>query len=214
MNLQQDIALERLAFSKGIELTKNNTKLIALCPFGQHDGEQALVIDPKANTWECRAGCGSGGVIEFVAKVEGVSVSHAAELLKAEFAPAPDTSPVKKSTKERLDRLVDPGESDDVVLHRVLDFYHQTLKETPKALDYLRDRALRDPEMITKLNLGFADRTLGYRLPHKNRQAGAVIRAQLRQLGVLRKTGHELFRGSITVPLQRIGISKPVLYLP
>jgi len=55
--------------------------------------------------------------------------------------------------------------------------------------------------MITKLNLGFADRTLGYRLPHKNRQAGAVIRAQLRSLGVLRKTGHELFRGSITVPL-------------
>jgi len=201
VNYQEDIALERLAITKGIELTKKGKKLVALCPFGAHEGQQTLVIDPKKNTWECEAGCGSGGVIEFVAKAEGVSAKHAVELLKAEFEPDAETPTVKHSTTEKLDRLVDTDEPDDVVLHRVLGFYRQTLQETPKALDYLRDRGLRDPELINKLGIGFADRTLGYRLPRRNRKAGDAIRSQLRRIGILRDTGHELFRGSIIVPL-------------
>lgn len=201
MNYQEDIALERLAITKGIKLVKKGQKLLALCPFEDHDGQQALVIDPKANTWTCKAGCGNGGVVEFVAKAEGVSAKHAVELLKAEFEPDAETPTVKHSTTEKLDRLVDTDEPDDVVLHRVLGFYRQTLKETPKALDYLRDRGLRDPELIDKLGIGFADRTLGYRLPRKNRKAGDAIRTQLRRIGILRDTGHEQFRGSIIVPI-------------
>ncbi|MET4898980.1 toprim domain-containing protein [Sphingomonadaceae bacterium jetA1] len=50
--------------------------------------------------------------------------------------------------------------------------------------------------------LGFADRTLGYRLPAANRKAGADVRGQLQRLGVLRETGHEHLRGSLLVPIR------------
>ena len=37
---------------------------------------------------------------------------------------------------------------------------------------YLKSRGLTDPKMIEHFKLGFANRTLGYRLPDKNRNAG------------------------------------------
>ena len=48
---------------------------------------------------------------------------------------------------------------------------------------------------------GYADRTLAYRLPAKNRQAGAELRGRLQTLGLLRESGHEHFNGALTVPV-------------
>ena len=39
-------------------------------------------------------------------------------------------------------------------------------------------------ELLERFRLGFANRTLGYRLPAKNRQAGAELRGRLQRLGV------------------------------
>src|SRR5690606_15123242 len=52
-----------------------------------------------------------------------------------------------------------------------------------------------------RFRLGFANRTLGLRLPEKNRKAGAEIRTRLQRLGVLRESGHEHFNGSLVVPV-------------
>ncbi|WP_038235477.1 toprim domain-containing protein, partial [Xenorhabdus szentirmaii] len=59
--------------------------------------------------------------------------------------------------------------------------------------------------------LGFANRTLGYRLPEKKLKAGAEIRAQLQAVGLLRESGHEHFSGSLVVPV--IGSDGQVLEL-
>ena len=56
-------------------------------------------------------------------------------------------------------------------------------------------------ELIDRFKLGFANRTLGLRLPLGNRAAGAEIRARLQKLGVLRASGHEHFNGSLVVPV-------------
>ena len=202
MNFDNDIALERLAEAKGIKLTKTGKVLVARCPFGQHDGNAAFTIDPKTNRWKCNEGCGEGGVVAFVARTEGISSKHAVELLKADFMPEPDAKvSVKVSTVPKLSTLIDPDESDDVVFQQVLDFYANTLKTSPKALSYLHDRGMNDPDIIEHFKLGFCARTLGYRIPARNRQAGAVIRGQLQRLGILRSSGHEHFRGCITVPI-------------
>ena len=75
-------------------------------------------------------------------------------------------------------------EADDVeLLRQVIDYYHETLKKSPEALVYLESRGLQSSEMIDRFRLGFANRTLGYRLPEKNRQAGAAIRGRLQKLG-------------------------------
>ncbi len=55
--------------------------------------------------------------------------------------------------------------------------------------------------MIDHFQLGFANRTLGYRLPEKNRKAGAEMRGRLQTLGILRESGHEHFNGSIVIPI-------------
>jgi DNA primase len=57
------------------------------------------------------------------------------------------------------------------------------------------------PELIDRFKLGFVNRTLGYRLPEKNRKAGAEMRGKLQEIGILRDSGHEHFNGSLVVPL-------------
>ena len=81
------------------------------------------------------------------------------------------------------------------------DYYHDTLKQSPEALAYLHSRGLNDPEMVAHFKLGFAHRTLGYRLPEKNRKAGAESRGRLQRLGVIRESGHEHFNGSVIFPI-------------
>jgi DNA primase len=53
------------------------------------------------------------------------------------------------------------------------------LKQSPEALSYLAKRGINDAEMIERFRIGFSDRTLGLRLPEKNRKAGGEIRARL-----------------------------------
>ena len=55
--------------------------------------------------------------------------------------------------------------------------------------------------MIERFRLGFANRTLGYRLPEKNRVAGAELRGRLQKLGIYRESGHEHFNGSVVIPI-------------
>jgi hypothetical protein len=66
--------------------------------------------------------------------------------------------------------------------------------------------------MIAHFRLGFANRTLGYRLPEKNRKAGAEIRGRLQELGVIRDSGHEHFNGSVVIPVFDLGGSVLGMY--
>ncbi|HHQ49286.1 MAG TPA: hypothetical protein ENK19_10455 [Acidobacteria bacterium] len=199
VDIETSFALERLVEAKGIKLTKRGSKLVGRCPFGEHDAD-ALTIDPKANTWTCTVGCGDGGVVDWVARTEGISPSHAEALLRADFQPTGSVENVKTSTTTKLPDLIRPDESDATVRRKVLGFYHRALVGSPEAMEWLRDRGIRDPEVITHFKLGLCDRTLGYRLQKRNRKAGKQVRGQLRRLGILRKSGHEHFRGSLVVP--------------
>jgi post-segregation antitoxin (ccd killing protein) len=83
----------------------------------------------------------------------------------------------------------------------VIEFYHQTLKTTPEALAYLEKRGLGSMELIEHFRLGYANRTLAYRLAPKQYKAGAQMRTALQRVGILRDSGHEHLNGSIVVPL-------------
>ena len=87
------------------------------------------------------------------------------------------------------------------MLEQVTGFYHETLKQSPDALAYLAKRGLNHPEMVAHFRLGFANRTLGLRLPPKNRKAGDEMRTRLAKLGIIRESGHEHFNGSVVVPV-------------
>jgi hypothetical protein len=108
---------------------------------------------------------------------------------------------VKGSTVRTMPSPIDRDAGDVEVLGQVIGYYHETLKQSPEALAYLESRGLRHAEAIERFKLGYANRTLGYRLPDKNRKAGAELRGRLQKLGILRESGHEHFRGSLVIPI-------------
>ena len=200
--LKSDIAVERLAEAANITLKKHGHDLIGLCPF-HDDNEPSLVITPDKNLWHCLGACQTGGsVIDWVMKMEGVSFKHAVELLLSDFIPlaATESKPIKKATVKKLDQPL-TDEDDDALMMQVVNYYHNTLKQTPDALDYLKQRGIDNAEAIDYFKLGFANRSLGYRLPEKNRKAGAEVRGRLTRLGLYRDSGHEHFNGSLVIPV-------------
>jgi DNA primase catalytic core len=199
--LKVEVSLVRLVESSGVKLEKRGADHVGRCPF--HDDQTpSLVVTPAKNLWRCFGACDVGGdPIAWVMKREGVSFRHAVELLKSDYAPDPSSTPVaSKSTVAKLPVLATPSE-DAELLGEVVGYYTTALKQTPEALAYLERRGLAHPELIETFRLGYADRTLGYRLPQANRKAGAEIRGRLQALGVLRESGHEHLRGSLVIPL-------------
>lgn len=179
--------------------------MLGRCPFHEDD-TASLVVTPGKNLWHC-FGCGiGGGPIDWIIKSRGVSFRHAVELLREGIPSlaADVAGPVKRSTVRALPAPVAFDADDQALLDQVVGYYHERLKESSEALAYLEARgitgAVRD-EAIATFRLGLADRTLGLRLPQKNRKAGADIRAQLTRIGLYRESGHEHFNGSLIVPV-------------
>ena len=142
-----------------------------------------------------------GSVIDWVMKTQGVSFRLACEILQKDLGLVSSrvNPAVKRNTTTKLTTPLAAQCDNQKLLHQVIDYYHDTLKQSPEAFDYLQKRGLNNNELITTFKLGYANRTLGYRLPDKNRKAGSDIRGQLQVIGILRKTGHEHFNGSIVV---------------
>jgi DNA primase catalytic core len=199
--LKQEVSLQRLAEGRGIALKRHGADLLGLCPF-HDDKEPSLVISPEKNLWHCLGACQTGGsVVDWVMKAEGVSFRHAVELLQSDCIPSlAAKEPVKRSTVQKLPTALERDAEDAELLRQVIDYYHETLKQSPEALAYLEQRGISG-EAIDRFKLGFANRTLGYRLPEKNRQEGAAIRGQLQKIGILRDSGHEHFNGSLVIPV-------------
>jgi DNA primase catalytic core len=202
--LKEEIALVRLVESTGVELKPHGADRIGHCPFHE-DKTPSLVVSPKKNLWHCLGACQKGGtVIDWVMQSQGVSFRHAVEILQEGHplgAVAQGKHDAQRSTTQKLRSDLVTDVDDQALLTQVIDFYHETLKASPEALDYLRQRGLHHAELIDTFKLGFANRTLGYRLPAKNRKAGSALRGQLQHIGLLRKSGHEHFNGSLVIPV-------------
>ena len=182
--LKREVSVQRLAEARGIKLRRLGADLHGLCPF-HDDRNPSLVITPAKNLWHCLGACSMGGTaIDWVMKAEGISFRHAVELLRADHLPltASPIQPVKHGTVRKLPPPIAREADDRVLLMQVVDYYNDALKQSPEALKYLASRGLKSSEIIDRFKLGFANRTLGYRLPEKNRAAGAEMRGRLQQL--------------------------------
>ena len=201
--IKSEIDLVALVQSKGIELKKHGGKdLIARCPFHE-EKTSSFIITPSKNLFHCM-GCGVGGsVIDFVMKYEGISFRHAYEVLAGGSAKVlmKASTPLKCSTVPKLESPLAFDADDETLTRQAIDYYHERLKATPSALSYLEQRGIT-PEAMDHFKIGFADRTLGLRLPTAQRKGGNEIRERLKKIGLLREeTGHEHFNGCVTFPI-------------
>jgi DNA primase len=200
--LKAEVSLVSLAEAAGVTLRRTGSDLTGCCPFHE-DGSPSLVISPAKNLWHCLGACQAGGsVVDWVMRAEGVSFRHAVELLRDGMpaVTAAGRAP-GRSTVRKLASPVDRDGADGELLGQVVDYYRRVLLESPDALGYLARRKIDHPEALEAFRLGYADRSLGLRLPDKRRKDGADIRGRLEKLGIFRASGHEHLAGSLIVPV-------------
>jgi DNA primase len=191
--LKREVSLERLVAAAGVDLKRHGADLIGLCPFHEDRGP-SLVVTPSKNLWHCLGACQQGGsVIDWVMKAEGVSFRHAVEILRGDVVVPGNGN--GNGRKPVLPSPIEPDADDREILSRVVAYYHETLKQSHEALAYLEKRGIAAPEAVSRFQLGFANRTLGYRLSSRK------DRERLQKLGLLRDSGHEHFNGSLVIPI-------------
>jgi len=97
---------------------------------------------------------------------------------------------------------LDAQADDQKLLAQVVEYYQRSLKSSPEALDYLRGRGITHGQAIEQFRIGYANRTLGLKLPGKHLKSGRELRARLEALNIFRaKTGHEHFNGCVVLPI-------------
>lgn len=196
-----EVSLIDLIETTGVKLMPEGEVRIGPCPFHPDDG-LSLRVDPTGRHWECLGGCCGGTVIDWVMRWSGVSQRHAVELLRnnptfAGMAP----HPLKISRVRRLPCPVSADGERAEILNQVVAFYHDTLKASPEALQYLERIGLIHGEMVERFRLGYANRTLGLRLPQSRTRAGDALRERLQEIGILRESGHEHLNGCLVIPI-------------
>jgi DNA primase catalytic core len=207
--LKREVSLARLIEGQGHKLTSQGKDLACRCPWHDGDDTPSCIVSPKTNLWHC-FGCNAGGsVIDWIMRSHKVSFRHACELLEKQnpalATPVTDEASRQKKLSQAKLRQTQSSfsleEGDQALLDQVVEFYHQTLKASPEALKYLDGRGLGSMELIERFKLGYANRTLAYRLAPKAFKAGAELRTALQRVGILRESGHEHLNGSIVIPL-------------
>jgi DNA primase len=209
--LKRETDLAGLVRMSGVELAPHgaNGDLIGRCPL-HDDRTPSLVVTPAKGLWHCLGACGVGGsAIDWVMRTRKVGFRHAVEVLReinygagvVGGAASGGTAAAPSSLPKRLPAPIAFDAEDRELMAQVMDYYHQRLKQTPDALAYLQKRGIGSAEVIEHFKLGFADRTLGLRLPSKESRAGATIRGRLEKLGLYRSSGHEHFSGCVVFPV-------------
>lgn len=191
--------LVALVRSRGIELKKHGSKdWIGRCPFHTDKETPNFIVSPDKGLFHCMV-CGkAGNAIQFVQHHDGVSFRHAYEVLNQGGAFTAQ-EPVKQSTVPKLECPLELEADDVALMNQALAYYRERLQTTPAALEYLRHRGIKGA--IEPFGLGFADRTLGLRMPQKNRVEGDALRTRLQKLGLIRESGHEHFNGCVVFPI-------------
>ncbi|MEQ1977642.1 CHC2 zinc finger domain-containing protein, partial [Xenorhabdus sp. SGI240] len=195
-HLKSAVSLVAIIEQQGRQLFKRGKDMTVLCPFHE-EKTPSMVITPSKNLYHC-FGCDAGGsVLDWVMQTENLSLRHAVERLRAVLGINPSVEPLVQPAE-----LVSDAIGQQLLLSRVIGFYHHTLLNAPEAQAYLAKRRLNHPELVAQFKLGFANRTLAYRLPgSKYTKDGADVRQRLQAAGVMRQSGHEHFVGSLVVPV-------------
>ena len=170
--LKEEVDLAALVRAAGVELKPVGQDLRGRCPFHEDKGP-SLVVSPAKRLWNCLGACGKGGTaIDWVMKAQGVSFRHAVEILlrsRGAVGLPGQVVGAKESSIRRLPAPVSLTADDQELLNQTIEFYHQTLLETRDAQLYLEHRGLHSSEMVKHFKLGYANRTLGYRIPFRDR---------------------------------------------
>lgn len=183
---------------KRVKLTRKGREHTGLCPF-HNEKTPSFTVSEDKGFYHC-FGCGAhGDVISFVMNTEGLSFPETVERLAAEAGlEVPVETPEARAEAQRRADLYD-------VVEAASAWFEAQLREPGgrTALDYLRDRGLRD-ETIAQFRLGYApDGGAGLSVMLK---AKGATEEQIVEAGLLRRpddgrSPYPFFRDRVMFPI-------------
>ncbi len=211
--LKREVSLVRLCERYNIELKSQGKNLVGFCPWHKDD-KPSFIVTPEKNLWHCMGACDEGGdVLSLVQKAENVSFRRAADILLEISGSMPKSQVIETHTGTKHQILVNPedGLADTELKNHVVDFYHRAFLSDPKAMKYLEGRHCMHPEAVRLFKIGYANRTLGYRVPMTTAD-GKRLKARLNKIGIFRKSGHEHMSGSVVFPIMDLNGNPVQMY--
>ena len=183
---------------KQVTLTRKGREHSGLCPF-HNEKTPSFTVSENKGFYHC-FGCGAhGDVISFVMNTEGLSFPETVERLAAEAGlELPVETPAARAEAQRRANLYD-------VVEAACGWFEAQLDEPAGqvALDYLRDRGLRD-ETIAQFRLGYApDAGAGLTVTLK---ANGATEDQIVEAGLMRypddgRAPYPFFRDRVIFPI-------------
>ncbi len=137
-----------------VQLKKGGANLSGLCPF-HAEKSPSFTVSPSKQFYHC-FGCGANGdAIRFLTEYSGMTFIDAVKDLAQQVGlqvPDEDRSPAERdqaaAQKQRRTTLTE-------VLAKAADAYRKHLRQSPRAIDYLKGRGLSG-EVAAQFGLGYA----------------------------------------------------------
>ena len=137
-----------------VELKRSGASLVGLCPF-HAERTPSFSVNPARQLYHC-FGCGAGGdAIRFLVEHQGLSFVESVRELADGLGVAVPEEHVSAEERERRTRLRERRLSLTEVLRRAADHYREKLRESPRAIDYLKRRGLTGA-VAARFGLGYA----------------------------------------------------------
>tara|TARA_R110001583_G_scaffold54668_1_gene167002 strand:+ start:1252 stop:1737 length:486 start_codon:yes stop_codon:yes gene_type:complete len=90
---------------------------------------------------------------------------------------------------------------DSLHINQAFDYYCHRYQHSRFAQQFVQLNCRISDDLRGSQKIGLCDRTMGKSIPNCRDTQGAAIRGSLIRCGLIRSTGHELFRGCIVFPL-------------
>ena len=163
----------------GVTLKKlSETSWKGRCPFHE-DKNPSFNVNLRGRRWLWHCfGCEKGGdVVRYVMLKEGVSFPEAVKILL--------------NGRNGNNASLPEGK----VLKAVAEYYHETLKDSKRAQDYLLARGLFDPALVKEYRIGFSDGSL---------PKDPELLNFIKDLGILNEKGKEHFTNCLVFPIENL----------
>ena len=195
-----------------VQLKKTGANLMGLCPF-HAEKSPSFSVSPGKQLFHC-FGCGaSGSALWFLTQHTGASFHEAVNELAQQVGMSVPDDDVSAADRERFALAKERRSTLTGVLEKAAEHYQRGLKESPRAIDYLKGRGLTG-EIAARFGVGYAAegwRTLAGVFAHYDdpllEESGLVIASETASDipgGEAQRKRYDRFRDRIMFPIRSV----------